>query len=425
MTMDESAENTGDIVSVEDFCGFCEKIKEPCRKIDEIRKCYIEPWGKELKFNIFKTISPEHYDREKLHSEILGAILDPKLEIYNKKYLEIFVGLLKTINTNVEKHDFGSDYTVKIEKSANTEGAGGFIDILIYDGTHAIIIENKINNAPDMDDQLGRYYKHARDKLKFKPENIAVVYLPLDPDKEPWDSFKKEEYRDLITEIKSRYVKLPVIAKDGKNDFVHGFLIPCFKITENCTAKVFLEQYIELAKHIGGKNMFSNYQDDILKEIYKDEKSISIVENIIEIWNNGKKRAIFLHDFLIETVLEKLIKEHAFTKYEGCEHEWGKPVKDHPFDLYFGSNPEYNNYSFGFHSPEGKLEDKTIKALTEILDDVAPEPYFTKASDNNESAYWLTKLFLIEQYKAPLDKIAEYFLGRYAELESRIKSLDL
>jgi hypothetical protein len=413
MIVNESAANTGEF-PVEDFRSFYRKIEEPCRKIAEIKRDYIEPWDKETNFNIFKTISPEHYDWEKLHSEILGAILDPKLEIHDKKYLEIFVDLLNKINDNVEKHDFGSGYTVINEKS-------GRIDILISDKTHAIIIENKIKNAPDMDNQLGRYYKYVNDELKFKPENIAVVYLPLDPDKEPWDSFKKEEYKALIPKIKSRYVKLPAIAKDGKNDFVHGFLIPCLAITENCTAKVFLKQYIELVKHIGGENMFSNYHADILKEIYKDENSISIAENIVEIWNDWKNRAALLCGLLRETVWEKLIKEHKFTKDD--ENALLKPINA-TFALYFESDPDSNNYLIGFYS-EGKLEGKTIKVLTEILDDVAPESYFGKASDDNQPETWLTKAFFIGNYKAPLDKIAEYFVGRYAELESKVKSLNI
>jgi hypothetical protein len=419
MIMNESAANAGEFldtnVSVEDFHGLCEKIEEPCRKIDEIRKNYIDPWNEETNFNIFKTISPEHYDWEKLHSEILGAILNPKLEIHNKKYLEIFVGLLKTINTNIKTHDFGSDYTVKIER--------GHIDILIHDKTHAIIIENKINNAHDMPNQLGRYYEFVKDnpELQIKPENIAVVYLPLDPEKEPWDSFKEEKYQALMEKSESWYVKLPAIARDGKNDFVHGFLIPCLEITENCTARVFLKQYIELVKHLGGENMFSSYQEDILKELYRDKKSISIMDHIVAALDNQK---YLFAGLLKKTVMEQLKKpEYGFKDDGENELELLKRVND-IFYLYFGRDPDGIFYHFGFYS-DGKLEDKTIKALTEILDNVAKkEDYFGETGDSNDPASWLTKPFFIGEYveakKAPLDKVVDYLIGKYTELESEV-----
>lgn len=75
------------------------------------------------------------------------------------------------------------------------------IDVCIEDENYAIIIENKIHNARDQDNQIDRYI----DKLKNrkKEENIFVIYLTRDDYKDPENhSFTYKE------NFENRYINL-------------------------------------------------------------------------------------------------------------------------------------------------------------------------------------------------------------------------
>ena len=124
---------------------------------------------REAKFNIFETIS-DLYTREKFHSDILFTILDsntPEIgTIRNKEILEEFV---KMVDSSFE---FIVDDTVKVSKEESNKVLNGdyekqgYIDLLITNShNQAIIIENKINDAPDMENQLVRYMEYVKTDL--------------------------------------------------------------------------------------------------------------------------------------------------------------------------------------------------------------------------------------------------------------------
>ena len=121
----------------------------------------------EAKFNIFETIS-DLYTREKFHSDILFTILDsntPEIgPIYNKEILEEFVKMVD------DSFKFIVDDNVQVFKEkSNVVWDGkynkpGYIDLLITNANNqAIIVENKIKDAPDMDNQLVRYMKYVKE----------------------------------------------------------------------------------------------------------------------------------------------------------------------------------------------------------------------------------------------------------------------
>jgi hypothetical protein len=71
------------------------------------------------------------------------------------------------------------------------------IDGLIQEeGKYAIIIENKVCGAVDQEGQLGRYINLCVEDLKYKKEQIHILYLVDRPGQEPseqtWDGYKEE-----------------------------------------------------------------------------------------------------------------------------------------------------------------------------------------------------------------------------------------
>ena len=106
-------------------------------KKDEIAKEY--RFDEALEFNFFTSISDFYY-RENFHSDILKVILNPSTDLIgNKLYLDIFIDVLKEIKKADKLKHFSEDVTVEREE--------GRIDILIYDSSKAIIVENKGNLA--------------------------------------------------------------------------------------------------------------------------------------------------------------------------------------------------------------------------------------------------------------------------------------
>ncbi|MBO4726884.1 MAG: PD-(D/E)XK nuclease family protein, partial [Spirochaetaceae bacterium] len=140
------------------------------------------------RFNFFESISDKWY-RENFHSDVLYTILNPDTkEIGRKYFMQEFVKFL-----NIEdRFDCNKDCEVIKEQPTGLiawEENGqkiekpGYIDLLIKNESQAIIIENKINYAPDMENQLVRYMKYVEDALDIK--EYTVVYLTLTGDKEP------------------------------------------------------------------------------------------------------------------------------------------------------------------------------------------------------------------------------------------------
>lgn len=99
----------------------------------------------ETPFNIILA-SSELYYRENYHSDIIAAI------IKRGDFYRMFIRWLNLLHKCVEI-DYNNYADIKVEREE------GRIDILIKSDAskHCIIVENKINNASDMDRQLPRY----------------------------------------------------------------------------------------------------------------------------------------------------------------------------------------------------------------------------------------------------------------------------
>lgn len=128
--------------------------------------------------------------KEIVHSKIIADLLNPKGE--HQLGYGFLVMFLQTIGISVETKPTPSvenplhEVNVKTESFAPTDDSNGRIDILVtfdYNGKrYAIIIENKLNDAPDQPRQLERYNEYLS-KSGYNESERITVYMPRVGDK--------------------------------------------------------------------------------------------------------------------------------------------------------------------------------------------------------------------------------------------------
>lgn len=140
-----------------------------------------------------------------------------------------------------------------------TKTEGGRIDIIIEDGNHAVIIENKIY-AEDQENQLLRYYNYG--KTQF-PKGFELVYLTLEgvePEKKSLGKKDLPNYMSYKDDIVEWLEECVVIAQ--KNPLVQAVII----------------QYRELVKQITNTDMDTNYKEQLLETMVKPDNAIAMGE---------------------------------------------------------------------------------------------------------------------------------------------------
>ena len=214
-------------------------------------------------FNIFELISDIYY-RENFHSDIIAQLL--KNEIILKNFL-------KFIGANESAY-----------KKAEVEREESKIDILIKTEKNCIIVENKLNWAKDMPEQLFRYYSECKNNKKLEVDKI--VYLSPNSSKIPEDYSVKEIPKELIKTI---------IGYDGENnDFYTMVLEKSLKEMNNNEPKewlLLLEHYLKILRLTGETKM-----DKLTKEFYdkivNDGKEYEKIELIATMYNDLIKTRI-------------------------------------------------------------------------------------------------------------------------------------
>lgn len=221
-------------------------------------------------FNLF-TISSYNSYIENFHSDIIASLLNPNAP-HSEQYsfLHLFIDYLNRFHGLMITKDDYKNVDVRREK--------GKLDIWIKDITSkkAIIIENKINFAPDMDDQIGRYWKYSEADNKFIVE--AIVYLTL-------DGTKKAPPTDAAI---SHLVKNIEAFTDKTSDLLTGWLEPCLLHASNQDSFSFLFQYIKLIKHLAHRSMESQTMEE-LYQLINSEDGFKTLEAIVSMYADLKR----------------------------------------------------------------------------------------------------------------------------------------
>jgi len=281
------------------------------------------------------------------------------------------------------------------------------IDILIHDGDHAIIVENKINNAVDQKNQLASYVKRCCDK---GIEVMAIVYLTLSPEKRPPDPKDDDDskmYVEYYKDIREKLILLPTINAGRKNDLAHCLMDKCAKQTDdNPIAQIYLQQYSNLLKHLGGKIIMRECEKKIIEEIYLNQESVNVVTDLYETWGNRKK---LVGEIIKDNVKDRLnYKEHS--GYGGTIYE----ELDENVSLGF-----HINLSVGFVCTPGRKQFpvKLKKDLMKILEDKEfDKNYFDEIGTED---MWVYRNLKIDDVKGSIKDMTEIVakaLGRLQEL---------
>jgi hypothetical protein len=204
-------------------------------------------------YNLF-TLSTYNSHLENFHSDIIASLLSPVgMHGEGAIFLNLFIDYLN------------NNYDASIDKAwyANAEviREKGRIDIWIRDmvSRHCIIIENKMNDAGDMDEQLSRYFGYA---LSQQYTVDATVYLSL-------DGLKKAP---LMDGMQARLLYNVGAFTNQYNDLVSSWLEPCYQSGQNENSRSLIFQYIKQIKHLNYIAMSKDTMQKFYEFISKAEQ---------------------------------------------------------------------------------------------------------------------------------------------------------
>ena len=355
------------------------------------------------KFTFFELISDLYY-REKFHSDILFSILNKNTPDIGRDYfLKLFLDYL---GIPIEVFNPEKKYTIKLEqptgkiqKNEEDLGKKGFIDVFIYNDSQALIIENKINYAPDMENQLVRYMKYVEEELEIK--KYAVIYLTLTDDKNkkpPISSYSKEfnYYSEKLRNMNEKV--LYECYAVGENSFSNTFLKNCLnrlRMENNSQiASVFLEQYKILLDHEGGYSYMENLEKETLESIIFDEKKEKLAEDFFDLWTNYKNG----------NVSPELIKNYVLSKSKINFQE----KKIHDYSLFTIKKEDYYIYWDGafevgyassekktFSKPQQNSLEKKLSTINNIGKIQKNENWVWTSVTNKQDPYILKNLITV------------------------------
>ena len=381
-------------------------LNGPCKSYSQEKKALYAKHkiGSTVRFSFFETVAESlikyngrqisdelkknFLEKENLHSDILFTILNPDTpEIGRKYFLEEFVKFLDIENRFDCTKDFGIIVVIKEQptgKIAWTDNDGqqrekeGYIDLLIKNDEQAIIIENKINYAPDMDNQLVRYMKYVDEELGIK--TYTVVYLTLidDKEKKPPLEFDKgfKKYKEMLNDKKTGILK-ELYAVDGEKSLANNLLPKLCErlqeeqersqsqnVKESCDiARVYINQYKILLEHLGGKAYMNSVNKKLIEDIYSSQDKWDAANDFVKFWENKNEP-------LREVMEEKFRKTFPDKKLQWLEingsKEYSWPSKFEDAKVYWNGERQV-----GFVALEGKKfskarQDELFKVIEKI-----------------------------------------------------------
>ena len=267
-----------------------------------------------------------------------------------ENYEEFFNNFLELINIKDKKEYSNAEIT-------NEEAR---IDILIKSENKAIIVENKINWAPDQNEQLAKYYKKVKYEYKKKVEKI--IYIVPSKDKNP----DEQTFGEYEKEIKDRLEK--IISFDGsENDLVSCLEKSRDKLKENLentknnldsedfNKLFFINHYIEILKRTGVGDMStikSNFSKEIIEKYKNGDNIFEKLNYIIEMCSDDKNKLVpnlpekIINDYIISELSNRNINMYNGGYYNGAGND--KYIYYYcQYDYNYGSGKNKKSFSLG------------------------------------------------------------------------------
>ncbi|MEC4094157.1 PDDEXK-like family protein [Myroides odoratimimus] len=346
---------------------------EFCKDVVE-RYAAFKKKEEENSFNVF-SVSKNGNELENFHSDIL-SILFHQEERHGEGLLFVHQ-FMEYLNTCFDKNINVENY-----KQCICEREKGRIDLLIVDeeSKHCIIIENKINDAPDMPDQLKRYYEYATDQRGLIVD--AIVYLTLNGNKAA-PLIKDTTIDALVTNI--------AFLNSSTNDMYTHWLLPCYeKARNNREASSFIYQYGVLLKHLSKLDENMELKQDFYnlisnKEDFKKMQALYALFNDLSVY-----RAQCFGDRLGENYKPVFKKNSRYAPY----HWLYENYQDHEgivFKLDVIFYKEYTRVDFWV---PGATEEKCLEEVERKLNEICLKEDFIERGDYNRPC----KQFHIDNY---------------------------
>ena len=272
--------NIKDFVSHKKF----ENIDKEIEKIEQERQ--------NNGFNLF-TISSYNTYLENFHSDVIALLLSSKeRHLQQERFFKLFLSFLREKYGAIIDENNYQNYQVLREK--------GKIDIWIKDeiSKRCIIIENKINDAIDMPNQIERYYDYVSEKGYLVD---GIIYLTLKGNKNAPKVGRKE--------IDDKIIDIVAFVQDKKN-LCNGWLFNCYieaKERKDDDSSTFIYQYIKLIKHLSLVVMNNELKKDFY-EVVSNEQNREKARVLVTLLNE-------LETYRMDLFMEKIGKDYApFTK---------------------------------------------------------------------------------------------------------------
>jgi hypothetical protein len=260
-----------------------------------------------------------------------------------------------------------------------------------------ILIENKINNAPDQPDQLPRYFIAAQQTSQLD----AILYLSMDgsraPNESNWRSADPAELRKLI--------KIIGACTGKEDDLVTGWLNDHALQAADARYRLLAEQYAELLQHSGG--LFMPYADmkrffDFVMEDENLENAKALIEYMRELLTFRSRKVLDAFQAATSAFYSSgLDPVDGFPFFKGL-----KALPDEEIKLLL--IPEADSYRIEFYN-----QDRNLEPVSRVLRSVSMLQDFTV--DSESGRYFRTFSFPAEE---------KVFYEYVQKLLNRIDSLD-
>ncbi|RYD85423.1 MAG: hypothetical protein EOP84_02555 [Verrucomicrobiaceae bacterium] len=220
-----------------------------------------------------------HNPREPKHSKLLGFFLDPQEHHGAGPFLlEKFLSILEASAEATNYRNLKAQPRFLCEGCVVHPESGGYIDLRIErecdDGRFAIIIENKVNQAPDQygyRKSVGREASQLetcveRMRARFADHEIFVFYLPLTGDRHA-----KQDDVNAITQGGNGVTFARITFKEH----IQGWLTEVFEDWPddlNQDLRDHVGYYRRLITHLITKNKTVEMDSEILKSIQQEEQ---------------------------------------------------------------------------------------------------------------------------------------------------------
>lgn len=294
-------------------------------------------------FNVFNILGLWS-EEVRLHSSFLAELLNPNGNHgMGDAFLGQFLQLVIEGRSNYIQSNKVSPEIVERYIGPNTEDEGGRLDIIIEDGNHAIIIENKIY-AVDQKRQLLRYDNYGKKHFRYS-DNYYLVYLTLDG----------HEASEISTGNQPlKYVRV------SYNQDIRNWLYKCAQLAyDKPLVRETIKQYIYLIKQLTNQDMETEDKKDIAK------LAVDYLEATSALMEAGAEISTLLREQYIIRPLKLFAEENNYnfdTEHDGCIRFKPSSWKRHRISV-TSDRTNWQNLYIGIDSGEEELLQKKLDCL--------------------------------------------------------------